>query len=127
MNLRPYVIQRISWIAGANAPAESVQNHAEKLITPRRFWSEKTVTIMKFIAFGLTSSLVALSGCSKSPEPDPRTQPVSVLVARVGAPIAETESFTGVVTARVQSDLGFRVPGKVTKRFVDTGQKVSHR
>src|SRR6266446_9760511 len=79
---------------------------------------------MKFTALGLASALVALAGCSKSPELDPRTEPVSVLVAQVGAPIAETESFTGVVTARVQSDLGFRVPGKVTKRFVDTGQKV---
>jgi biotin carboxyl carrier protein len=122
MNLLPHVIQRVSWTAGANAPTASVQNRTEKLITPRRFWSEKTVTIMKFIALGLTSA--ALAGCSKSPELDPRTQPVSVLVARVGAPIAETESFTGVVTARVQSDLVFRVPGKVTKRFVDTGQKV---
>jgi multidrug efflux pump subunit AcrA (membrane-fusion protein) len=82
------------------------------------------VTITKFITLGLASALVALAGCSKSPELDPRTQPVSVLIARVGTPIAETESFTGVVTARVQSDLGFRVPGKVTKRFVDTGQKV---
>ena len=124
MNLRPHAIQRISWTGGANVPTESVQTHAEKLTTPHQFWSEKTVTIIKFIALGLTSSLVALSSCSKSPETDPRTQLVSVLVARVGAPIAESESFTGVVTARVQSDLGFRVPGKVTKRFVDTGQKV---
>jgi len=82
------------------------------------------VTITKFITLGLASALVALAGCSKSPELDPRTEPVSVLVAQVGAPIVETESFTGVVTARVQSDLGFRVPGKVTKRFVDAGQKV---
>lgn len=124
MNLRPHVAQRVPSTVDANAPAESVQKRAEKLITPQRFWSEKTVTIMKFIALGLASAVVALAGCSKSPGLDPRTQPVSVLVARVGAPIAETESFTGVVTARVQSDLGFRVPGKVTKRFVDTGQKV---
>ena len=82
------------------------------------------MTITKFITLGLASALVALAGCSKSPELDPRTEPVSVLVAQVGAPIAETESFTGVVTARVQSDLGFRVPGKVTKLFVDAGQKV---
>ncbi len=69
------------------------------------------MTIMKFITLGVASALVTLAGCSKSPELDPRTEPVSVLVAQVGAPIAETESFTGVVTARVQSDLGFRVPG----------------
>jgi RND family efflux transporter MFP subunit len=33
-------------------------------------------------------------------------------------------SFTGVVAARVQSDLGFRVAGKVVERLVDTGQTV---
>ena len=124
MNLRPDVIHRVFWTTGTNAPTESIQKPAEKFIRPRRFWSEKTVTIIKFFALGLALALAALVGCSKSSELDPRTQPVSVLVARVGAPIAETEAFTGVVTARVQSDLGFRVPGKVTKRFVDTGQKV---
>jgi len=35
-------------------------------------------------------------------------------------------AFTGVVSARVQSDLGFRVSGKVIERLVDTGQRV-HR
>ncbi|MGX1174854.1 RND family efflux transporter MFP subunit [Pseudomonas sp. R151218B TE3479] len=33
-------------------------------------------------------------------------------------------SFTGVVAARVQSDLGFRVSGKVLERLVDAGQTV---
>jgi RND family efflux transporter MFP subunit len=33
-------------------------------------------------------------------------------------------AFTGVVSARVQSNLGFRVPGKITKRLIDTGQFV---
>jgi RND family efflux transporter MFP subunit len=32
--------------------------------------------------------------------------------------------FTGIVAARVQSDLGFRVPGKVLERVVDAGQTV---
>ena len=82
------------------------------------------MAIIKFIAPGLAMLLIALVGCSKSQELDPRTQPLSVLITRVGAPVTNTESFTGVVTARVQSDLGFRVPGKVTKRFVDTGQEV---
>jgi RND family efflux transporter MFP subunit len=82
------------------------------------------MTSLKFIALGLASLLIALMGCSKSQEPDPRTQPLSVLIARVGAPVEDTESFTGVITARVQSDLGFRVPGKVIKRFVDAGQEV---
>jgi RND family efflux transporter MFP subunit len=33
-------------------------------------------------------------------------------------------AFTGVVSARVQSNLGFRVSGKVIERLVDTGQAV---
>src|SRR5260370_17607141 len=36
----------------------------------------------------------------------------------------ERPAFTGVVTCRVQSDLGFRVSGKVILRYVDTGQVV---
>jgi len=33
-------------------------------------------------------------------------------------------AFTGVVTARVQSNLGFRVPAKVVERLVNTGDFV---
>jgi len=33
-------------------------------------------------------------------------------------------SFTGVVVARTQSDLGFRVSGKILQRLVDTGETV---
>jgi RND family efflux transporter MFP subunit len=35
-----------------------------------------------------------------------------------------SRSFTGTVAARAQSDMGFRVPGKVARRFVDTGDRV---
>src|ERR1700751_6092732 len=38
---------------------------------------------------------------------------------------AESERrFTGVIAARVQSNLGFRVPGKIIRRLVDIGQQV---
>ena len=35
-----------------------------------------------------------------------------------------SRAFTGVVVARTQSDLGFRVAGKVLERRVETGQSV---
>ena len=38
--------------------------------------------------------------------------------------VQSERSFTGIVAARVQSDLGFRVPGKVLERLVDAGQTV---
>jgi multidrug efflux pump subunit AcrA (membrane-fusion protein) len=34
-------------------------------------------------------------------------------------------SFTGIVAPHVQSDLGFRVSGKVLARLVDAGQTVT--
>jgi RND family efflux transporter MFP subunit len=67
---------------------------------------------------------VGLAGCKTQQQQDPRTQPELVRIATVGSAQESDHAFTGVVTARVQSDLGFRVPGKVTKRFVDVGQVV---
>src|SRR3989442_14618529 len=55
---------------------------------------------------------------------DPRTQNPLVRVATVQTSAQGDRSFTGIVAARVQSDLGFRVPGKVLERLVDTGQPV---
>jgi RND family efflux transporter MFP subunit len=67
----------------------------------------------------------AISGCKTKEQEDPRTLPDVVRITTVRAAAEESDhTYTGVVTARVQSDLGFRVPGKVTKRFVDIGQIV---
>ena len=55
---------------------------------------------------------------------DPRTQNRLVRVATVDTSTRAERAFTGIVAARVQSDLGFRVPGKVLERLVDTGQTV---
>ena len=55
---------------------------------------------------------------------DPRTQTPLVRVATVETAVQTERSFTGTVAARVQSDLGFRVPGKVLERLVDSGQTV---
>ncbi|MEX5538812.1 biotin/lipoyl-binding protein, partial [Pseudomonas syringae] len=38
--------------------------------------------------------------------------------------VSNLGSFTGIVGARIESNLGFRVSGKVIKRLVDTGQIV---
>ncbi|MFC4278805.1 efflux RND transporter periplasmic adaptor subunit [Achromobacter aloeverae] len=66
----------------------------------------------------------ALAACSPAAVDDPRAGVPLVRVATVQAPAPATRSYTGVVVARVQSDLGFRVGGKVTERLVDTGQQV---
>jgi RND family efflux transporter MFP subunit len=73
----------------------------------------------------LLGGLTPLAACGgKADANDPRTLPPVVRVA-VAAPAASGERrFTGVVSARVQSDLGFRVGGKVVARLVDPGQTV---
>jgi RND family efflux transporter MFP subunit len=65
-----------------------------------------------------------LAACGASSSPDPRTQPPLVRIGTVEISAPAERSFTGIVAARVQSDLGFRVPGKVLERLVDTGQTV---
>ncbi|MFZ2972989.1 MAG: efflux RND transporter periplasmic adaptor subunit [Ferribacterium limneticum] len=68
---------------------------------------------------------IALAACSDATSSiDPRTQAPLVRVAPVATAIQAEPSFSGVVAARVQSDLGFRVPGKILERLVDAGQTV---
>src|SRR5437016_10758872 len=72
----------------------------------------------------VTAFAVSLTGCGQKRELDPRTQPELVRVVEIGSSSGADPAFTGVVSAGVQSNLGFRVPGKITKRLVDTGQSV---
>jgi RND family efflux transporter MFP subunit len=78
------------------------------------------------IRFALLSALSsALVACSETSAHDPRTDAPLVRTALVEAATPATRSFTGTVAARVQSDLGFRVAGKVLQRSVDVGQSVT--
>ncbi|TFF07167.1 efflux RND transporter periplasmic adaptor subunit [Pseudomonas sp. BCA14] len=68
---------------------------------------------------------LVLTACGDSSTAvDPRTLAPLVRVAQVQDSSTAGRSFTGVVAARVQSDLGFRVSGKVLERLVDAGQTV---
>jgi RND family efflux transporter MFP subunit len=72
----------------------------------------------------VASAAVILAGCSKAPDADPRTEPPTVLTASAARASASVRRFSGVVAARVQSNLGFRVNGKIIERLVDVGQTV---
>lgn len=67
--------------------------------------------------------LVTLAACGKE-EADPRAQPPLVRVSTPALASSATREFTGVVAARVQSDLGFRVGGKIVARLVNAGDVV---
>jgi RND family efflux transporter MFP subunit len=75
------------------------------------------------VAGWLTVALMTGS-CSKPTAKDPRLQPPTVEVFKAEAAGANGRTFTGVVEARVQSDLGFRVGGKILERSVDVGRRV---
>jgi RND family efflux transporter MFP subunit len=96
------------------------------MIEIKTFKKERPMKKMNFsyAALVVTALVVSLAGCSPKQEADPRTKPELVRVVEVSSSSGSDLAFTGVVSARIESDLGFRVPGKITKRLVDSGQFV---
>ncbi|RFP16396.1 efflux RND transporter periplasmic adaptor subunit [Duganella sp. BJB475] len=70
------------------------------------------------------SLLLVLAACSQPAPPPDAVAKVAWFTAQPAA--AGMASFTGVVHARTESNLGFRVAGKIVERLVDPGQNV-HR
>lgn len=68
-------------------------------------------------------SLALLAACSR---PEPAAEPVrAVKVFTVGtSPMQSGYEFSGEVRPRVESRLGFRVGGKITRRQAEVGQRV---
>lgn len=79
----------------------------------------------KFRAFTvLVACTGVLWGCNDEMPSDARTNIPLVRTELIQpAPIPE-RSFTGVIAAKVQSDIGFRVSGKIKERLVDVGQQI---
>src|SRR6202161_3261685 len=75
---------------------------------------------------GLTLALlaIALAGCNE-PVAEKPAQSRPVLVATVHYEAESPErSFVGTIRPRIETDMGFRVPGKVAKRLVEVGETV---
>ncbi len=76
------------------------------------------------VAFALLPALL-LAACGSPTQARRQSPERPVLVAEVHyAPRARDRVLPGVVKARIESDLAFRVPGKVAERFVDAGAMV---
>ena len=69
--------------------------------------------------------LIGVSGCNekKAVNTEPVPRPVMAMAVKY-EPKNTVRSFVGVVRPRVESDLGFRVSGKVDKRAVQAGDRV---
>ena len=77
-------------------------------------------------AVALTATMAAaalLAACSEPAPPPAVVKPVFVTTVTQAAS-AQTRSFTSVVRARVETDLGFRAGGKVVDRLVEVGDAV---
>ena len=67
---------------------------------------------------------IALAGCNDSvAEKSEPSRPVLVATVHYEAE-TPARSFVGTVKPRVETDMGFRVPGKVARRLVEVGQTV---
>jgi len=68
-------------------------------------------------------ALAMLVGCDDKSSPQPDIRPVRTLTVQPGAS-AELTTLTGEIKARYESDLGFRIDGKIVERPVDIGSVV---
>src|SRR6202790_4505630 len=67
---------------------------------------------------------IALTGCNdKVAEKAAPSRPVLVATVHYEAESPE-RSFVGTLKPRIETDMGFRVPGKIAKRLVEVGQTV---
>ena len=112
---------RRQWLTTPHAsePADTVFTDEVRLMNMNRRPLMGIGLIAGWLAVGMM-----VSGCSKPAAKDPRLLPPTVKVFKVEAAGSKSRTFTGVVEARVQSDLGFRVGGKILVRSVDVGQRV---
>jgi multidrug efflux pump subunit AcrA (membrane-fusion protein) len=67
---------------------------------------------------------ITLAGCNETiAEKAAPSRPVLVAAVHYEAESPE-RSFVGTIKPRIETDMGFRVPGKVAKRLVEVGQTV---
>src|SRR5579863_5075526 len=72
----------------------------------------------------LATMAIALAGCNDAVAQKPaESRPVLVATVHYEAQSPE-RSFVGTIKPRIETDMGFRVPGKVAKRLVEVGQTV---
>ncbi|MDE2202526.1 MAG: efflux RND transporter periplasmic adaptor subunit [Burkholderiaceae bacterium] len=76
-----------------------------------------------FVAAVLLGGSALLAGCSKAPPKAPDVRPVRTMTV-TSEQAAGTAEFSGDVRPRIESRLGFRVPGKIIARLVDVGATV---
>ena len=73
--------------------------------------------VATFVALGIPPQEASAVG-------DPRQEPPMVRLVTAARVSASERGFTGTIGARVESNLGFRVAGKIVERLVNVGEQV---
>ncbi len=91
-------------------------------IEKRTIWQAGAALFLTLAAS--VSAIPLLRQSDSVAEQDPRQQAPLVRLFTAVRAVEADRRFTGIIAPRVQSNLGFRVPGKITGRLVDVGQQV---
>src|ERR1700693_6525214 len=76
------------------------------------------------VGASLAFLVITLAGCDETvAQKAAPARPVLVATVHYEAESPE-RSFVGTIKPRIETDMGFRVPGKVAKRLVEVGQSV---
>src|SRR6266702_653936 len=73
--------------------------------------------VATFVALGIPPKEASAVG-------DPRQEPPMVSLVTAARVSGSERGFTGTIGARVESNLGFRVAGKIVERLVNVGEQV---
>ena len=98
--------------------------HAQKARS-RRAWLVRLAALTALSTVGS----IALTGCGRGDAKANTNSPHVVRVVEIDATrngTNETRHYTGVVRARTESNLGFRVAGKIAERLVNAGDTVKN-
>ena len=124
--LHPTLIAKCSADDNIDANAQGVVAFALRALAnknPPAGPVEFGVSVMqaRLLIFALLPALL-LAACNAPTQAKKETPQRPVLVAQVHyAPRVQQRVLPGIVKARIESDLAFRVPGKIAERFVDAG------
>ncbi|SER97420.1 RND family efflux transporter, MFP subunit [Pseudomonas sp. NFACC02] len=88
--------------------------------------AQPSVLYKRLVALGLGLCLAILSGCGKEKPAEPSLPRVQVQEVKT-AGFAAAVALTGDIQPRVQTQLSFRVGGKIIQRMVDVGDRVTAR
>ena len=83
----------------------------------------KRIPMRALVPACLLALAAACAGCSEKPPATPEPRLVNVVRASLGSASSDV-GYSGEVRARYETDLSFRVPGKIVARNVEVGSNV---